>query len=226
MITRYKFRIGDIVLVKGELIVEKEPGSWGEIRRIKRRVLAEGNWYRAVISGAGTRCEGVGVWDEDGRYFKTSQVVPVWLVRPAVCSAERPVFEEDLTLVSPFARYEYPLTGSESSRTRWRGPVPWKISGTPMTDHGRQLMRDVMADWPRDEKGHWRKMPDDQAFSSWLKGQDTDPEIGELARTVKEENWSFWYLFDLRRQIKARGKPRLEQPAVRAWNQWFEKEGR
>lgn len=224
-ITKHKFRIGDVVLVKGEVVItEEDRVSYRYHRKVNRHELPESAWYRAVVTGAGTRCEGVRnyIGPEEGSSFETKKVVQVWFVRPSVCSKERAVFEEDLELVPPYVRYENPpdrVTAVDIRR------IPWKLVASTIAEGFKQEMREIMDGWPRDAKGHWKRMPSKVSFSIWLKGQADDPEIGELARTVKELSASPHDLYGLRGVIMKHAAARLEPQAVRAWHRWFEEGG-
>jgi len=153
--TKHKFQIGDLVLVKGGILLEYErndtmPGRRYQ-RRVARRPLEVASQFQGVVTGATFRSEGFtdyGYGEEGGKYFIPKKQVPLWLVRRTVTSAEHLVFEEDLELVKPVFHGE----GGESL-------IPWK-TGQVVSQVVRDELREIMKDWPRDKGGHWlRRIP-------------------------------------------------------------------
>lgn len=158
--TKNKFRIGDLVLVKGRILLEDEKADTMPGRQYRRKVvrhpLDAKHQFQAVVTGATFRTEGFtnyGYGDDGGKQFIPKNQVPLWLVRRSVNSAEQPVFEEDLEMVTPvFHREEY--AGREVPKRPGKPLIPWK-SGQAVTQGVRDELRDIMKDWPRDAKGHW-----------------------------------------------------------------------
>jgi len=167
-----KFRIGDVVLVRGRIEIEYQPVDGNrnkDQRTIKRVPLLESLYYRAAVTGASVRWEGVSTYYGEGRSFRGLKAVPIWLVRPAMRSVERPVFEEDLEILVPVELHNhhnlelYPGPPFFNTRTgelkRPKSLVPWISSSQlyPMTEAERSSLREEMKKWPRDSKGRWLK---------------------------------------------------------------------
>jgi hypothetical protein len=156
--TKHKFRIGDLVLVKGGIRLEDEKVSLMKYeRKVLRAPLDEKRQFRAVVTGATFRTEGFtnhGYGDDGGKEFIAKRQVPLWLVRRSVTSAEHLVFEEDLEMVTPvFHREEY--AGREVPKRPGKPLIPWKPPGQVVSQAVRDELKDVMKDWPRNAKGRW-----------------------------------------------------------------------
>jgi len=241
-ITKNKYRIGDLVLVKGELVVEREYLGWGHRRRtIARRELPTEKQYRAVVTGAGVRYNGeVTHQGEDGSDFKVEKTHQVWLVRRATAGAEKPVLENDLEIIEPVVPFsplkerlasllKFTEKECETLRTlkRARVAIPWSPGTLTVTKAVRDEMQGIMQNWPRGPGGRWKKQPV-KAFHLWLGEQEKrDDGVGDLAALLKQYNLLSWNLQDgpayLLGKLEEQGVVKLtwEKEVQRAWQEWW-----
>ena len=145
-------------------LMEYDIGDWVRVSAVQRRlrrnddVLWEGREtpsFVARIVGAAIRYNGTRYpaepypfsyngepYEDSGPYLAITHTHIFYEVRRGFVNKTVLVAAEDIALCSPSDIGKFPY--------KWANPLPY-------TEDSRNMMRREMAQWPRDERGRWKK---------------------------------------------------------------------
>ena len=143
-------------------LMEYDIGDWVRVSAVQRRLRRNDDvlWeeqktpsFVARVVGAairynGTRCIGgasplyAPPYEEDRPYLAIMHTHVFYEVRRGFVNKTVLVAAKDMVLCSPSDIGEFPY--------KWSNPLPY-------TEDSRNMMRREMAQWPRDERGRWKK---------------------------------------------------------------------
>ena len=158
-----KFRIGDVVEVSA--LVQRMDEKLGDLSYHRIFTPVGCKSFKAIITGAGFRNEGVLKYTGESYELKTSKRVPVWYVRRYVRGKEIAVPEEGIIHIYPYSYYGNLIPDIEGKNIRIqpvpfnnKGPTWEQMYGKEQADKMKAQSRNDIKLQPRDSNGRLSKI--------------------------------------------------------------------